>query len=703
MSGIAATDADERIRWGHSALTVEFAPAADGSLRTVRFGPPDSPRLPLPQATPVIEVLALGHGSTWSGRRSIDTAIGARLRLSGYDTDRDDDRHRLRIRLTDDDSGLAAELLLDSFEGQPVVRAQVHVTNEGMEPVTLLAVSSLTLGGLPAPDDLDLHGADNDWLAECRWRRRPLREHLPDLHRAAHEHDSRGRIGFSSRGSWTTDGHLPMGALTRRTGGRCWMWQIETAAGWSWECGEREEGTYLALHGPTDTEHQWRRRLPPGARFRTEPAALAVTDDGFDGTLAALTAYRRRIRRPHRDHHALPVVFNDYMNTLSGDPTTAKLLPLVDAAARAGAEYFVVDSGWYDDAKAGWWDSVGAWEPATSRFPGPRGIHEVFDRIRHHDMVPGLWLEPEVVGIRSPLAGKLPAEAFFRRDGVRIREHGRHHLDLRHPAAVGHLNETVDRIVGAWGIGYLKLDYNISVPHGTDGNGADSPGDGLLGHARAYLDWLGSVLDRYPDLVVENCASGGMRMDGAMLRVAQVQSTSDQQDYHRYPPIAAAAPTAVPPEQAAVWAYAQPEFTTDQNAFLLTGALLGRIHLSGHLDRMSDTQLGLVRDAMKVYQRIRHDLPQAVPFWPLGLPGWTDPWLALGMRAGHTTYVTVWHREGEPAGTTLPLPHLQGLAARVDILYPTTPPGTATWSTAPGELTVTLPRTPTALLLRLTT
>ncbi|MEU1852203.1 hypothetical protein ABZ499_23745 [Streptomyces sp. NPDC019990] len=60
--------------------------------------------------------------------------------------------------------------------------------------------------------------------------------------------------------------------------------------------------------------------------------------------------------------------------------------------------------------------------------------------------------------------------------------------------------------------------------------------------------------------VVENCASGGMRMDGATLAVAQLQSTSDQQDPLRYPPIAAAAPTAVPPEQGAVWAYPPPEF-----------------------------------------------------------------------------------------------------------------------------------------------
>lgn len=105
------------------------------------------------------------------------------------------------------------------------------------------------------------------------------------------------------------------------------------------------------------------------------------------------------------------MIYNDYMNTLMGDPTTEKLLPLIKAAGAAGAEVFVIDAGWYDDDAQGWWDAVGAWEPAGRRFPG--GIHEVLDAIRQHGMTPGLWLEPEVVGVRSPLAHSLPPEAFF--------------------------------------------------------------------------------------------------------------------------------------------------------------------------------------------------------------------------------------------------------------------------------------------------
>ena len=193
-------------------------------------------------------------------------------------------------------------------------------------------------------------------------------------------------------------------------------------------------------------------------------------------------------------------------------------------------------------------------------------------------------------------------------------------------------------------------------------------------------------------------------MDGATLAVTQLQSTSDQQDPLCFAPIAAAAPTAVPPEQGAVWAYPQPGFDDDLIAFTLGGALLGRIHLSGHLDRMSEHQLALVRDAVAVYRTIRADLTEAVPFWPLGLPGWTDEWLALGMRVpgDRTTYVSVWRRGG---GTELRLPvgHLAGRKVRTEIMHPSAPnAGSAVWDEDGDGLRVSLPRTPGVLLIRLT-
>jgi alpha-galactosidase len=726
-------------RWGHSRLSLRFQIGADGVARLAVLGSEAESSQPhavtrvAEVGLPLVEVQLTGTGRHWSGERSVETVAGARLRYQGHEESRDGQWLQLRIDLADPVTGLSAQAYYRSPQGVGAVQSWVRLANAGTRRLVVEAVTSFAISGLsreltaestPGADgardrlaDLDLMWVVNDWLAEGRWQRRELRGLLVDLNRGAHQHDPRGCFSRSSQGSWSSGRYLPMGALVDRGNGRTLLWQVESSGGWRWEVGERAGTAYLALLGPTDREHQWRTALEPGEAFTSVPAAVAISattaasatapcgTDGFADAVAAMTTYRRAIRRPHPDHTGLPVVYNDYMNTLMGDPTAERLLPLIDAAAEAGAECFVIDAGWYDDG-GGWWDSVGTWQESASRFPG--GLTEVLGRIRDAGMTPGLWLEPEVVGVRSPIAARLPEDAFFQRDGVRVVEHGRHHLDLRHPAAVKHLDQVVDRLVSDYSVVYLKLDYNINPGPGTDLGG--SAGAGLLGHQRAYTAWLASILDRHPGLTLENCASGGMRTDYGLLSHAQVQSTSDQQDFLRYPPIAAAAPAAITPEQVAIWAYPQPEFTDDEIAFTLCGALLGRPHLSGHFDRMSPGQRALVADAVAVHKQVRADIPAATPFWPLGdLPAWTDPWFALGQRGpdatGTTTYLTVWHRD-DPRDTTrtLSVPHLRGRQVAARTLYPARTKSThpdLLWDADAGKLTVTLPRTRTACLIAL--
>ncbi|HET6860882.1 MAG TPA: glycoside hydrolase family 36 protein, partial [Streptomyces sp.] len=658
---------------------------------------------------PLVEATATGHGRGWSGDRLVATDIGGRLRHRAHRATRDGAWHVLSVQLHDPETGLAAEVTYRSPDGVPVLRSEVVLRNEGQATLHLESVSSLVVGCLTpqnptALDAADLLLAENDWFTECRWRRQPLRLTTPAQRGRVITGRAKSGFALNGHGVWSSCGHLPMGGLTDRTTGRSWVWQIEhNGGGWRWECAEQDEAAYAALFGPTDIHHGWRHPLEPGTAFRTVPAALSFSADGGpDAAFAALTRYRRAQRRPHTDHRRLPVIFNDYMNCLMGDPTTEKLLPHIDAAADAGAEYFVIDAGWYDDDNGGWWTTVGAWEAAASRFPGKKGIHEVLDRIRERGMTPGLWLEPEVIGVRSPMAKSLPDEAFFRRDGVRVTEAGRHHLDLRHPAARAHLDEVVDRLAGEWGVGYLKLDHNIDPGSGTGAHPGETPGAGLLGHNRAQLDWLDGVLDRHPHLVLENCASGGMRWDHALLSRMQLQSTSDQQNLQLYAPIAASAPTASAPEQNAVWAYPQPEDSLDEVAFTMASALLGRIHLSGRLPELAPAARASVHEAVAAYKAIRADLPHAVPSWPLGLPAWDDPWIALALHTPETTYLTVWRRPGTDATATLHLSHLRSSAARVDLLYPSTSRADPAWTPGTAELRLTLPTAPSAVLLRIT-
>jgi len=311
------------------------------------------------------------------------------------------------------------------------------------------------------------------------------------------------------------------------------------------------------------------------------------------------------------------------------------------------------------------------WDEAPTRFTG--GLRSVIDTIRARGMRAGLWLEPEIVGVDSPAVRRFPDEAFFTRFGERIVEAQRYHLDLRHPAVRAHLDETVDRLIQTYGVSYFKLDYNINPGVGTD-IGAAGPGAGLLGHTRALRDWLADAQRRHPEVLFENCASGAMRMDHALLSIAHLQSTSDQEDFGLYAPIAAAAPASMPAEQAGNWAYPAASMTDAETAFALVGALSGRMMLSGFLPELRPTQRDLLHEAVAVHKVWRDRLSTSVPSWPLGLPGWNDDVIVLAQHPDTgETLLTVWSR-GEAARVRLP-----GLAAEVRTVFPA---GDGAWTTA---------------------
>jgi alpha-galactosidase len=711
----------ESIRWADDAVDLvlevsDAAPVRVGTLRarTARTARTAGPAVPAPaRLQPLVEVLLLGEGHALSNTRFTDSAVGARLRYVEHDERVVDGWRDLRIRQRDADTGLEVVSVLRAAVGVAAVRSWSEITNHGTEARVLQMVTSFALGSLlePGEDILDvaLMRARSEWCGESRWTTIPLRgtDGLPDINTALLDHGGRGSLATVSRSTWSSGEYLPTGLLVNQRTDRSWAWQIEHNGAWHWEIDSGREGVNalaLLLTGPNDSDHQWSIRLQPGEVFATVPVTVAVSDDGFEAALGVLTAHRRAIRGHRGADVSSPLIFNDYMNTLMGDPTTDALLPLIDAAAAVGSEYFCIDAGWYDDS-GHWWDSVGEWQPSTGRFPDG-GLDRVLDRIRERGMLPGLWLEPEVIGVRSPMADKLPDEAFLQRYGQRVVDHSRFQLDLRHPAAREHLDSVVDRLVGDHGIRYFKLDYNVTPGPGTDLDTL-SAGSGLLDHNRAHLSWLDGVLERHPDVIFENCGSGAMRMDYAMLSRFHLQSTSDQQDFRLYPAISSAAPASVLPEQAGNWAYPQPGMPPEHLAFALVNGMLGRLYLSGHLDGMTSDELTLVREAVRVHKDIRTDIARTTPFWPTGLPGWFDDVITLGLRSDGGTdpnYLAVWSRSADTKPLEFDLPFLRGQRRVVETLYPRTlPDWHPIWDPAAARLTVTpAAGGPTARVFRLT-
>lgn len=626
-------------------------------------------------ALPLVECLTLEHGRCFVDHRLTQTAVGAGLREVRREP-LGSPWPGTRVVEHDPTSGLSATVDL-WHPTDATVRARTTVRNDGDRPVHLTAVSLACASLLPGADldGLDLLVAPSSWMAEQRWSHHRLSEALVGVGTELHGESPRDRLTLSSESGWSSGRWEPVGFVTDPTSGRAAGWQVEHNGGWTVELARRSSTLGLCVFGPTDLHHHWMHRLDPGEEFTSPTVALAFSADGWQGAAAELTTYRRALRAGEGPTGPAPIVFNDYMNTLMADPTTEKLSTLVPAAARAGAEVYCIDAGWHADDES-WWDGVGRWEPSTRRFPG--GLTEVLDLIAACGMTSGLWIEPLAVGLDSPLVDELPPEAFMRRAGVAIVEQNRLRLDMRHPAARSHLDAVIDRMVG-YGIGYLKIDDNFSVGSGPD-EGADSPGDGLLEHSRAWAAWLADLPRRHPGLRVENCASGGMTTDYALLSSATLQSTSDLQDPLRYPPIAANATLTVLPEQAASWAYPQPDMDDEEIVLTMTTSLAGALYLSGHLDRMDDHQLDLVRAGVDLAKELRTDLVTDLPWWPDDVAAWTDEWVVTARQ--HPTsrdgILVVWHRPvdgstalGPRGGSALELPQLSG--TRLEQIYPPTP------------------------------
>ncbi|MVQ41469.1 alpha-galactosidase [Microbacterium sp. MAH-37] len=665
-----AARADASGRLQTSVADIHWSPGSPAALSSL-----DGSELLGREGVPLVEVFTAREQRARTSQAYVHSAVGARLRVHHVSETAVSGVHRLIIEQRDDVSGLVVRSTISRPEGLRALRVETTLSNTSDRPVTVTAVAmAFGIGRREALEGIVLGTAASEWLGENRWKETAVTDVLPHLDLAFHGQDARGHHGITSHGAWSSGENLPVGYLVDTACGEAFAWQIETSAGWHVDLSASRDGAVISLMGPTDLEHHFAHRLDPGESFEAVAVAVASSGVGRDDALAQLTGYRRWLRDDRRRAPELPVVYNDFMNTLMGQPTTEALLPLIREAAAAGAEVFCIDAGWFADTEIGdWWDTVGDWTEAPDRFTG--GLAAVIDEIHRQGMRSGLWLEPEVVGVKSAVADALPEEAFFRRFGERVREHDRYHLDLRHPAARRHLDAAVDSLIAEFGVSYFKFDYNINPGAGTEWQAAGA-GDGLLAHTRALREWLVDIGRRHPHVLVENCSSGAMRADYSLLSITHLQSTSDQQDFRLYAPIAASAPAHILPEQCGNWAYPAAGMSQEETAFTMVTGLSGRLYLSGFLDSLAPSQRDLVHEALVVHRRDRHLLPSATPFWPLGLPAWTDPVVCLGLRHEQGVTLYIWDRGDQPASVLIP-----GVRGRVRTSYPRE---ASPWSFAQG-------------------
>lgn len=578
------------------------------------------------------------------------------------------------------------------------VRVFQKIENKTEEELRLSQVSSLLYGiGKNSISELKrtfVYRFYNSWHCECQ----PQRLSLFDSGLYSGGHASFRRVYGSNKGSWSTKEELPQAIVGHSKGGYT-MFQIESANSWYWEIGECRQGLYLYTGGADDWEHEWKVCLQPGESYQT-PATAVCTDRSRNGVIAEMTKYRRHLLQEYPANRDLPVVFNEYMHLSWDSPAEARTREIAPVAASLGADIYVIDCGWHNEEDGEIiYPYVGQWKESKKRFPN--GIKATIDYIHELGMKAGLWLEPEIAGkLCEEMLSYYPEEAWFYRDGVPVVVGGRRFLDYRCPQVVQYMNRVVDTLAGEYGADYLKFDYNQDCGAGTDRDG-EKPGRGLELATEAFFDWVAGLRKRYPQLLIEGCASGGQRLDYRSCAEWALVSSSDQTDYKKYPWIAANILAAVLPEQAGVWSYPvdswaqgfQPtenwvhgHITDETVAMNMINALLGRIHLASHVELLSEAQKELIREGISYSGKIAGAKKRSVPWFPGRFARFGDKRAAGGFIADGVLYLAVWNTGGREE-ITVKFPDLLPMACRVS--YPLSLPTDFTF--AKGKLTVKFP------------
>lgn len=569
--------------------------------------------------------------------------------------------------------GCRAEHRLEWKEGDAAFTVSTRFINGSPSPVTLEMLASFSLGGITpfhaadAVDRLDVHRFRSVWSGEGRHECRSIEElHLERSWSGAGAFSERfGQIGTMPVRRW-----FPFVALEDHVAGVFWGAQLAWAGSWQMEIYRQHDDVCLS-GGLADREFgHWMKTLQPGDSLESPHATLTCVHGDLDDLCDRLTAMQDAAVNLHPVvDQDLPVVFNEWCSTW-GDPSQEKLCAIADRIESSGIRYLVIDAGWYKQGEADWSSGHGDWEPSGKLFPV--GLEATAAAISERGLIPGLWFEMETVGSQST-AFKL-GKHFIMRDGIPITVRERRFWDLNDPAALDYLTEKVIDLLEDCGFGYLKVDYNETAGLGCDN--PDSQGEGLRCQIEGTYRFFEKIRSRLPHLVIENCSSGGHRLEPSMLARTAMSSFSDAHELVEIPIIAANLHRLLLPRQNQIWAVLHPQDSLQRLSYSLAATFLGRMCISGGIEKLPAASWSLTRDAIAFYQKCAPVIKygKSRRYGVIG-ESWRHPqgWQAVVRSSPDQVLVVLHTFVGAPAEVSIPLPvaaelvgNFPGIEAAVD-------------------------------------
>lgn len=415
----------------------------------------------------------------------------------------EEDCETLELTLRDAALGLRVILRYTTFADTDAICRSVRVENDSAAPLALETALSAALSwdgfsedGAPC-DLITLHGS---WAREREIDRRPL---------------TAGRQSVYSVRGISSHQHTPFLALAEhsatQTQGRCVGMTLVYSGNFLAEAELDAFGRVRAVLGIHPEGFCW--QLAPGEGFDAPEAILVCSDAGLGGMTRAFHDVMRRHLIRGQAKHRYSLVNSWEASYFQFDHDS--LLALGRAAAAEGIEMLVLDDGWFgrrDDDNT----SLGDWTVNEQKLPG--GLARLGRELNALGVRLGLWVEPEMISPDSELYRAHPDYAMAIPGRAPTLARNQLILDLARPEVVECVWRQLEAVLRSAPIDYVKWDMNRPL---TDLYSAALPPERQGEAAHRYMLGVYELQERlvttFPDLLLENCCSGGGRFDAGML------------------------------------------------------------------------------------------------------------------------------------------------------------------------------------------
>ena len=501
-----------------------------------------------------------------------------------------------------DDRGYEAVHRVRHQKGDPFVTMDVTYRNLSHQPVMLELLSSFSITGISPylPSDcsggIRVHRLQSRWSQEGRLLTQTLEELQlePSWGMGAVRCERFGQVG-----SMPVNHYFPFLAVEDTKTGVFWGAQLVHPASWQMEIYRKDENIAVS-GGLADREFgHWRKLVEPREEFSSPRAIVTVAKtDSIDLLTHRLTeACARSADQGPGAEQELPIIFNEYCTTW-GCPSHKNIQEILGAIDGKGFDYFVIDCGWFKADGVPWDISMGDYLPSETLFP--EGLGRTVEAIHEKGMKAGIWFEIENVGPASDAWQK--TEHLLHLDGHVITTAARRFWNMNDPWVKEYLRDRVIGTLKKYSFDYMKIDYNDTIGIGCDG--AESPGEGLRRNMQATMEFLDEIKREIPGIILENCASGGHRLEPGFMAACSMASFSDAHECVEIPIIAANLHRAILPRQSQIWSVIRKDDSPKRIVYSVASTFLGRMCISGDVTDLTAEQWSFIDQGIAFYRKI---------------------------------------------------------------------------------------------------